>query len=103
MNFEISNIDNSYIYLSIYLKNGMSTVSLNLYKEEMDFFIELRKNIHNKNYSNYKEQNVLGYMLENLTISFNLHNGTSIFNIEDKDFIKIMCDHIINMAKDINF
>ena len=93
-NYEITNVDNYYIYLTVYLRNNITTISYHLYKKEIDFFKRLRNNIDNKDYRDIGD--VLSYEDETLLFSFNLHDGGSILNIDDKEFIKHMCDVIIS-------
>lgn len=95
LNYELTNINNKYMYIYIYSRNNVSHVSYHLYKNEVDFFRRLRDNLHIKNYKDGKLNEVLTYRDECLSISFDLHDGGSIFNIADKDFIRHMCDAIV--------
>ena len=98
-NYEIDNIDNNHLLLTVYLRNNIATISHHLYKEDIDFFKRLRNNIESKSYEDNRE--VLIYEDETLLFFFDIYDYCTILRIDDKEFIKHMCDAIVEAGKDI--
>ena len=102
MRYTLYNVDYYYIYLNIYDTDNNVIMGYNLYKEDVQFFLTLKNNLHNKDYTDKKSNEVLNYVDETLLFKFIIDDKPSIFSIDDKDFIKRMCESIITEAIKMN-
>jgi len=103
MNYEVCN-NSDHINLTIYTTDALIIIEYNLYKEDIQFFVRLRNNLHDKKYADQKSTEKLSYINEILTLQFGLSydEGSSLLNIDEKDFIKSMCDAIISQGIKMN-